>query len=64
MIKKINPSQFKRFGKKKQKSNATERDAKITMVLNILKNELEELTGHIYNNQDNNDFRITISKKT
>ena len=34
------------------------------MVLNILKNELEELTGHIYNNQDNNDFRITINKKT
>ena len=26
--------------------------------------EFEELTGEIYNNQDNNDFKITINKKT
>ena len=26
--------------------------------------EFEELTGGIYNNQDNNDFKIKINKKT
>ena len=25
--------------------------------------EFEELTGDIYNNQNNNDFKITINKK-
>ena len=26
--------------------------------------EFEELTGDIYNNQDNNDFKIIINKRT
>ena len=28
----------------------------------INKAEFDELTGYIYNNQDNNDFKITIKK--
>ena len=28
------------------------------------KKEFDELTGNIYNNQDNNDFKIKINKKT
>ena len=32
--------------------------------LKINKPEFEELTREIYNNQDNKDFRITITKKT
>ena len=30
----------------------------------INRKEFEELTGDIYNNQDNNDFKIIISRKT
>ena len=30
----------------------------------INKKEFEELTGDIYNNQDNNDFKIIINKRT
>ena len=30
----------------------------------INKKEFEELAGDIYNNQDNNDFQITINKRT
>ena len=30
----------------------------------INQKEFEELTGDIYNNQDNNDFKIKINKKT
>ena len=30
----------------------------------INKKEFEELTRDIYNNQDNNDFKIIINKKT
>ena len=30
----------------------------------INKKEFEELTGDIYNNQDNNNFKIIINKKT
>ena len=30
----------------------------------ICKKEFEELTGDIYNNQNNNDFKIKINKKT
>ena len=30
----------------------------------INKKEFEELTGEIYNNQDNNDFKIIINKRT
>ena len=29
----------------------------------INRKEFQELTGDIYNNQDNNDFRIIINKK-
>ena len=31
--------------------------------LKINKKEFDELTGNIYNNQDNNDFKIKINKK-
>ena len=30
----------------------------------INRKEFEELTGDIYNNQDNNDFKIIINKKS
>ena len=30
----------------------------------INKKEFEELTRNIYNNQDNNDFKIIINKRT
>ena len=30
----------------------------------INRNEFEELTGGIYNNQDNNDFKVMINKRT
>ena len=30
----------------------------------INKKEVEELTGDIYNNQDNKDFKIIINKRT
>ena len=30
----------------------------------INEKEFEELTGDIYNNQDNNNFKIIINKKT
>ena len=30
----------------------------------INKKEFEELTGDIYNNQENNDFKIIINKRT
>ena len=30
----------------------------------INKKEFEELTGDIYNNQDNNDFKIIINNRT
>ena len=32
--------------------------------LEMNKKEFEELTRNIYNNQDNNDFKIIINKKT
>ena len=30
----------------------------------IIKNEFEELTREIYNNQDHNDFKIIINRRT
>ena len=60
--------QFKIIDKKKQKSEWTEEKTKTEMQkslwfeINI--KEFEELTRDIYNNQDNNDFKIKINKKT
>ena len=59
---------FKRLGKKKQKLEWTEEKTKREMQkplwLEINKKELEELTRDIYNNQDNNGFKIIINKRT
>ena len=54
--------------KKKQKSKWTEEKTKREMQkplwFEINKKEFEELTRNIYNNQDNNDFKIIINKRT
>ena len=55
------------FGKKKQKSKSTEenteRDTKTIMVWNKGK-RIWRLTENIYNNQNNNNFKIIRNKKT
>ena len=60
--------QFKIIGKKKQKLEWTKEKTKTEMQkplwFEINQKEFEELTGDIYNNQDNNDFKIKINKKT
>ena len=60
--------QFEIIDKKKQKSEWTEEKTKREMQkplwFEINKKEFEELTRNIYNNQDNNDFKIIISKRT
>ena len=60
--------QFEIIDKKKQKSEWTEEKTKREMQkplwFEINKKEFEELTRDIYNNQDNNDFKIKINKKT
>ena len=56
------------FGNKKQKTNSTEenleRELEKLLSFEINRGEFEELTNDIYNNQDSNDFKITISKIT
>ena len=58
---------FKIIDKKKQKSKWTEEKTKTEMQkplwFEINRKEFEELTGDIYNNQDNNDFKFTINRK-
>ena len=53
--------------KKKQKSKWTEEKTKREMQkplwFEINKKEFEELTRNIYNNQDNNDFKVIITKE-
>ena len=60
--------QFEIFDKKKQKSEWNKEKAKTEMQkplwFEINRKEFEELTGGIYNNQDNDDFKIKINKKT
>ena len=64
----FDPNQFKILGKKKQKSKRTKETTKREMErpfwfeINI--KEFEELAGDIYNNQDNNDFKLTINNRT
>ena len=52
----------------KQKSEWTEEKTKREMQkpkwFEINKKEFQELPRDIYNNQDNNDFKIVIDKKT
>ena len=60
--------QFKIIDKKKQKSEwtkeKTKREIQKPLWFGINRKEFEELTGDIYNNQDNNDFKIIIKKRT
>ena len=59
---------FKILGKEKQKSELTEKETETELSkplwFEINKKEFEELTGDTYSNQDNNDFKIKINKKT
>ena len=62
---------YKRFeiiDKKKQKLEWTKEKTKTEMQKPLWfetnQKEFEELTGDIYNNQDNNDFKIIINKRT
>ena len=54
--------------KNKQKSEQTEEKIKREMQkplwFKINKKEFDELTRNIYNNQDNNDFKFIINRKT
>ena len=60
--------QFEIIDKKKQKSEWTEEKTKREMQkplwFEINKKEFEELTGDIYNNQGNDDFKVVINKRT
>ena len=59
---------FEMIDKKRQKSEQTEEKTKIEMQkplwFKINKKKLDELTENIYNNQDNNDFKFTINRRT
>ena len=63
-----NYKQFEIIDQKKQKSEWTEEKIKREMQkplwFEINKKEFEELTRNIYNNQDNNDFKTLINKRT
>ena len=54
--------------KKKQKSEWTDGKTKTEMQkplwFKMNWKEFDELTGDIYNNQDNNDFKFTINRRT
>ena len=60
--------QFKITDNKKQKSEWTDEKTKTEMQkplwFKINRKDFEELTGDIYNNQDHNDFKFTINKRT
>ena len=49
---------------KQIKSVQTEEKMQKLWWFKINKSEFEELTSDIYNNQNNKDFKITITKKT
>ena len=61
---------YKRFEliDKKKQSEWTEEETKTEMPkplwFKINKKDFEELTKNIYNNQDNNDFKFTINRRT
>ena len=42
----------------------SERKMQKPIQFKIIKNEFEELTREIYNNQDHNDFKIIINRRT
>ena len=60
--------QFEIIDKKKQKSEWTEEKTKTEMQkplwFKINRKDFGELTGNIYNNQDNNDFKFTMKRRT
>ena len=60
--------EFEILDKNKQKSELSKEKIKREMQkplwIKINKKEFEELTGDIYNNQNNNDLKLTINKKT
>ena len=64
----FDPNQFKILGKKKQRSELTEENTETEqqkpLWFEINKKEFEELTGDIYNNKDNNDFKTILNKRT
>ena len=45
------------------KKNQTEEKVQITLWFRINKSEFDQLTTHIYDNENNKDFKITINKK-
>ena len=49
---------------KKEFEEKTKRKMQKLLSFEINKKEFEELTRDIYNNQDNNDFKIIINKRT
>ena len=49
---------------KKEFEEKTKREMQKPIWFEINKKEFEELTIDIYNNQDNNDFKIIINKRT
>ena len=64
----FDPNHFKILGKNRQKSESTEenteREPQKPLWFEINKKEFGELTGDIYSNQDNNNFKIIINKRT
>ena len=64
----FNPTKLGILDKKKQKSKSTEEKTEKVIYkrlwFQINKAEFDELTKNVYNNQDNNDFKITIKKKS
>ena len=59
-------NKFKMLGKQKSEwtEEKTEREMQKPIWFEINKKEFQELPRDIYNNQDNNDFKIVIDKKT
>ena len=60
------PKQFKILGRKKKSKSTeenTEREPQKPFWFEINKKESEELTRDIYNNENNNDFKIIINKR-
>ena len=62
----FDPNQFKILRKKKNQSGLKEklREMQKKLWFEINTSEFEELTRNICNNQDNNDFKIIINKRT
>ena len=56
------PIRFKIIRKEFDEKNKREMQKPIWFEIN--KKEIQELARHIYKNEDNNDFKIVINKKT